>query len=51
MDGFPVDLWIKKVLDKHYNGLFDTSSYNGYRGVIQQYMFYYSRMLGSSYFE
>lgn len=51
MDGFPVDIWIKKVLDKHYNGLFDTSSYNGYRGVIQQYMFYYSRMLGSSYFE
>ena len=51
LDGFPIDLWIKKVLDKHYQGLFDTSRYNGYRGVIQQYMFYYGRTLGASYFE
>lgn len=50
LDGFPEDLWIKKVLAKHYDGKFDSNRYNGYKGIIQQYLFYYGRHLGTAYF-
>lgn len=50
LDGFPEDLWIKKVLDKHYAGKFNSNHYDGYKGIIQQYMFYYGRNLGATYF-
>jgi len=51
LDGFPEDLWIKKVLEKHYQGKFDSNRYNGFKGIIQQYMFYYGRILGANYFK
>ncbi|MBP9579959.1 MAG: hypothetical protein KBE39_10525, partial [Parabacteroides sp.] len=51
LDGFPEDLWIKKVLEKHYHGKFDSNRYNGFKGIIQQYMFYYGRTLGANYFK
>ena len=40
---FPVDVWIKRVLDEHYNGSFPLERYKGFAGVLQQYMFYYAR--------
>jgi N-glycosylase/DNA lyase len=43
--GFPVDVWILRVLDEIYNNNFDKNKYKGYAGIIQQYMFYYMRYL------
>ena len=43
IDGFPVDVWINKVLKEIYNNQFEKEKYAGYAGIIQQYMFYYMR--------
>lgn len=43
LNSFPIDVWIKRVIDNEYNGKFDSSIYSPYAGVIQQYMFYYYR--------
>lgn len=43
IEAFPVDVWIKKILDDVYNGKFDLNLYDGYAGIVQQYMFYYIR--------
>lgn len=40
---FPVDVWIQKMIDKHYAGKFPLERYKGYAGVIQQYIFFYGR--------
>jgi len=42
---FPVDVWIKRILKEIYNDEFDQSKYEGYAGIVQQYMFYYMRHL------
>ena len=47
IDGFPVDVWIKKVLSQVYQNNFDLEPYQGYAGIVQQYMFYYMRYLQS----
>ena len=38
---FPVDVWIKRMVDTYYNGRFPVERYPGYAGIMQQYMFYY----------
>lgn len=40
---FPIDVWIKRMIDEHYYGEFPLELYKGYAGVIQQYIFYYGR--------
>lgn len=40
---FPIDVWIKRMIDEHYGGEFPLKLYDGYAGVIQQYIFYYGR--------
>lgn len=40
---FPIDVWIKRMIDEHYDGEFPLELYKGYAGVIQQYIFYYGR--------
>ena len=40
---FPIDVWIKRMIDEHYDGEFPLELYEGYAGVIQQYIFYYGR--------
>jgi N-glycosylase/DNA lyase len=45
IEGFPVDVWILRVLKDIYNNKFDKEKYSGYAGIIQQYMFYYMRHL------
>ena len=42
-DTFPVDVWIRRVLDKYYPEGIDISSLGNYRGLAQQYLFYYER--------
>jgi N-glycosylase/DNA lyase len=40
---FPIDVWIKRILDEVYHNEFDLRLYEGHAGIIQQYMFYYMR--------
>lgn len=40
LSSFPIDTWIKRVIDDHYDGVFPMERYQEYAGVIQQYMFY-----------
>lgn len=40
-DFFPVDTHIRRILADHYPGGFPYSRYQGYLGIIQQYLFYY----------
>ena len=44
VSAFPVDTWIKKIIDENYGGSFDTTAYRGFEGIVQQYMFYYERL-------
>ncbi len=43
---FPVDVWIKRIEDEYYNGSFPIEKYQGFAGVLQQYMFFYGRKAG-----
>ena len=40
LDAFPIDVWIKKVLEKYYPGGYD---FGGYAGIANAYLFYYER--------
>lgn len=44
-DAFPRDVWINRIIDKYYDGDFDISRFEGFSGIIQQYMFYYERSI------
>ena len=41
MDAFPIDTHIRQVLDIHYKRGFPNRRYHGFRGIMQQYIFYY----------
>lgn len=43
IDAFPIDVWIARILNDIYNNQFELEQYNGYAGIVQQYMFYYIR--------
>lgn len=43
LDAFPVDVWVKRVLEKYYSDGLDWSAFGGYAGVAQQFLFYYER--------
>ena len=44
MDAFPVDVWIRKVLERYYPGK-DLSYFQPYPALCQQYLFSYARFL------
>ena len=44
---FPIDVWVEKILNNHYNGNFPMERYKGYAGVLQQYMFFYEREMSN----
>ncbi len=44
LNSFPVDTHIKQVMDVHYKRGFPNRRYKGYRGVVQQYIFFYDLM-------
>lgn len=48
MDSFPVDVWIKRVLDNEYPGGFPFEQYHGVLGILQQYLFCYARWEASA---
>lgn len=41
IDAFPIDTHIKQILEREYKGTFPFERYEGFAGVIQQYIFYY----------
>ncbi len=44
-DAFPVDVWVKRVIEKYFPAPFDASALGTYAGLAQQYLFYYERSL------
>ncbi|MBQ7384290.1 MAG: DNA-3-methyladenine glycosylase 2 family protein [Clostridia bacterium] len=47
-DAFPVDVWIKKVIQKYFSadgGDFSPAVLGPYAGIAQQFLFYYERYL------
>lgn len=46
-DAFPVDVWVKRVIEKYFPAPFDAASLGAYAGLAQQYLFYYERYLVS----
>lgn len=45
IEAFPIDVWIARILKEVYHDNFNLELYNGYAGIVQQYMFYYMRNL------
>ncbi len=46
LDAFPKDVWINRVLEQRYPKGFMFDKYAPYNGVMQQYLFFYSRSEG-----
>ena len=46
IEAFPVDTWMKKALKAYFPENFDPAVFGDYAGLIQQYIFYYSRSGG-----
>lgn len=44
-DAFPIDVWIKRVLEKRFSENFNLASLGPAAGIAQQYLFYYERYL------
>ncbi len=40
---FPEDVWIINTINNYYGGKFPLDLYEGFAGVMQQYMFFYAR--------
>ena len=47
LDHFPIDTWMRYIIDTYFGGNIDTSEFSQFAGVAQQYMFYYERNRGS----
>ena len=39
---FPIDVWIGRMVDEHYGGRFPVERYEGFAGIMQQYIFYHA---------
>lgn len=48
LDAFPIDVWIKKVMEKYFDSDFDPRALGAYAGIAQQYLFYYERYIQSA---
>jgi N-glycosylase/DNA lyase len=45
-DPFPIDVWMKRVLDKYFEKDFSPTTFGKYAGVAQQYLFDFERNNG-----
>ena len=45
-DAFPVDVWIKRVMEKYFPDGLDPAVFGDVAGIAQQYLFYYERYMG-----
>lgn len=41
LQAFPVDTHIRQAMEQHYKQGFPSDKYEGFQGVLQQYIFYY----------
>ena len=46
-DAMPIDVWVKKILDKYYGGKVSENLSGKYAGIAQQYLFYHERCLNN----
>lgn len=44
---FPIDVWIKRSLERRFPNGFDLTRLGKYAGIAQQYLFYYERYISS----
>lgn len=44
-DCFPIDVWVKRILEKYYPKGTDGTYFGKYAGIAQQYLFHYERNL------
>ncbi len=42
-DSFPVDVWVKRVMEEYYGGQISGGDFGEYAGLAQQYLFYHRR--------
>lgn len=42
-EAFPIDVWIRRIIDTQYGGQFDYAQFGAFAGIVQQYMFFYQR--------
>ncbi len=47
-DAFPVDVWVKRVIEKYFAPPFDAAALGRFAGLAQQYLFYYERSLSGN---
>ena len=47
LDAFPVDVWIRRVMEKYFREGFTPDELGPYAGIAQQYLFYYERYIVS----
>ncbi len=47
LDAFPVDVWIRRVMEKYFAKDFTPEELGPYAGIAQQYLFYYERYIVS----
>ena len=45
-DAFPIDVWIRRVIDKYFPEGLDPAVFGNAAGIAQQYLFYYERYMG-----
>ena len=43
LDAFPLDVWMKRAVVKHYGPNFDPAVFDPYAGIAQQYIFHFMR--------
>ncbi len=46
LDAFPIDVWIKRVIEKRFPDGLDHTVFGDVAGIAQQYLFYYERYIG-----
>lgn len=47
-DAFPIDVWMKRVIEKYFDPEFEPASLGRYAGIAQQVLFYYERWTANS---
>lgn len=43
LEAFPIDVWIKRILEQEFKNDFPFERYMGFQGLVQQIIFYYER--------
>lgn len=44
-EAFPIDVWVKRVMQEYYGGEISPADFGTYAGLAQQYLFYHKRYL------